>query len=299
VSPRPLSFRRSRFVTAIAAFVAALTLAVPSATAATPGEDAPGRAVPLRVMTYNIRAGTGSDGVFDLDRTAAAIGAQDPDIVCLQEVDDHWGDRSNFVDEPAALARALGMHAFFGAIYDLPPLTAGAPDRRYGVAILSRYPIVHAVDHEITRLSTQDPNPTPKPAPGFPEAVVNVRGALVHVFCTHLDYRGDPTVRRMQVADTVRIMQAAGGQQLLVGDFNTTWDASELSGLHDYGLIDAWSSTGQPDGAAYPAEAPAVRIDHITVTPGIAILDPAVPVTLASDHRPVVADLVVTRGDNH
>ena len=291
--------RRSRLgiTGALAAFLA-LTLVTPIAANATPGEHGHDRDVPLRVMSYNILHGAGTDGVFDPSRTADTIRAQHPDVVGLQEVDDHWDVRSNFVDEPNALAHALHMHVFFGAIYDLPPLTAGAPDRRYGVAILSRYPIVHAVDHEITRLSTQDPNPTPAPAPGFPEAVVNVHGTLVHVFDTHLDYRADPSVRQLQVGDTVRIMRAAGGQQVLVGDFNATWDAPELAGLHDI-LIDAWTATGQPGGETYPAEAPDVRIDHITFTPGVTVRDATVPVTLASDHRPVVADLVLAHGHHH
>jgi endonuclease/exonuclease/phosphatase family metal-dependent hydrolase len=275
----------------------ALALAVPSASAAASGHQH-GHGVALRVMSYNILHGAGTDGVFDLARTAAAIRAQHPDVVGLQEVDQHWDARSDFVDEPAALAKALHMQVFFGAIYDLPPLTAGAPNRRYGVAILSRYRIVRAVDHEITRLSTQVPNPTPAPAPGFPEVVVRVRGVLVHVFDTHLDYRADPSVRQLQVEDTVRIMRAAGGRQVLVGDFNATWDAPELAGLHDI-LTDAWAATGQPGGETYPAEAPDVRIDHITYTRGIAVRAAAVPVTLASDHRPVVADLVLTRGHHH
>jgi endonuclease/exonuclease/phosphatase family metal-dependent hydrolase len=146
-------------------------------------------------------------------------------------------------------------------------------------------------------LSTQDPNPTPQPAPGFPEVVINARGVRVHVFDTHLDYRGDPSVRQLQVADTVAIMSAAGGRQVLVGDFNAEWDAPELAGLHDYGLVDAWSATGQPDGDTYPSGAPAERIDHVTASPGIAVIDAEVPVTTASDHRPVVADLTVPR--NH
>lgn len=287
----PARSRRHRIGTALVAIVLLLTPAVPATAAPSP-------AVPLRVMSYNILHGAGTDGVFDLSRTAAAIRAEHPDVVGLQEVDQTWDVRSNFVDEPAALAKALHMHVFFGPIYDLPPLTAGAPDRRYGVAILSRYAIRHAVDHEITRLSTQDPNPVPALAPGFPEVVIDVRGASVHVFDTHLDYRADPAVRQLQVADTVRTMRAAGGQQVLVGDFNATWDAPELAGLHDI-LIDAWTATGQPGGETYPAEAPDTRIDHVTVTPGIGVRQVTVPVTLASDHRPVVADLLVNRGHHH
>jgi endonuclease/exonuclease/phosphatase family metal-dependent hydrolase len=252
--------------------------------------------VRLRVMNYNIHAGAGEDNVYDLARTAAAIAAEHPDVVALEEVDEHWGARSDFDDEPAELARRLGMRVFFGPIYDLPPLTAGAPDRRYGVAILSRYPVVSAVDHEITRLSTQETDPVPAPAPGFPEVVLEAQGARVHIFATHLDYRADPSVRRLQVADTVAIMRAAGGRQILMGDLNAEWDAPELAGLAAAGLTDAWDATGQSDGATYPAGTPTARIDHIAVTPGIAVLDAEVPVTAASDHRPVVADLAVARG---
>jgi endonuclease/exonuclease/phosphatase family metal-dependent hydrolase len=279
--------------TLLLGLLAAATFAGPGVASA---HTAPrGRDVHLRVMSYNILHGAGEDGVFDRDRTAAAIRAQRPDVVGLQEVDDHWDARSNFVGEPAVLAAALHMHVFFGAIYDLPPSTAGAPDRRYGVAILSRYRIVHAVDHQITRLSTQDPDPTPAPAPGFPEVVVDVHGQHLHVFDTHLDYRADPSVRQLQVADTVRIMRRAGGRQVLVGDFNAEWDAPELAGLHDYGLTDAWTATGRSGGDTYPADEPTERIDHVTVTPGIHVRDAFVPDTQASDHRPVVTDLAMTR----
>ena len=281
------------------ALTATCTLTLTGVPASAATADADARSVPLRVMSYNILHGAGEDGVFDLDRTAATIRAQHPDLVGLQEVDKHWGDRSEFTDEPAALAAALHMHVFFGSIYDLPSTTPGAPNMQYGVAILSRYPIVRAVDHEITRLSTQDPNPVPAPAPGFPEVVVNVRGALVHVFDTHLDYRADPTVRRLQAEDTAAILRAAGGQQILVGDLNAEWTAPELSPLRDYGLVDAWTATGQPGGQTYPATAPTDRIDHITVSPGIRVVGASVPVTLSSDHRPVVAELVVAGGGHH
>ena len=41
----------------------------------------------LRVLTYNIHHGEGTDGVFDLERLAKVINDLAPDIVALQEVD--------------------------------------------------------------------------------------------------------------------------------------------------------------------------------------------------------------------
>jgi hypothetical protein len=84
--------------------------------------------VRLRVMSYNIHAGAGQDNVFDLERQAAAIEAQRPDVVALQEVDVHWATRSEYTDEASWLARRLRMRVFFGPIYTLPPDRGGWAD---------------------------------------------------------------------------------------------------------------------------------------------------------------------------
>ncbi|MFE6355152.1 endonuclease/exonuclease/phosphatase family protein [Streptomyces rochei] len=271
---------------------ALLSLAV----AAPPASAGQGHAVPLRVATYNIHAGTGSDGVFDLDRQAAALRALDADVIGLQEVDVHWGARSGNLDVAGELARRLGMRVSFAPIYSLDPVEAGGPRREYGVAVLSRFPIRSETNHEITRLSTQDQNPVPAPAPGFGEVTLKVRGVPVQVFVTHLDYRADPAVRVAQVADTRRIMareRAAlpGARQVLLGDFNAESSAPELGPLWKE-LDDAGTGTGP----TYPAAAPMKRIDYVTVGDGVRVEGAGVPAeATASDHRPVVADVSLLR----
>lgn len=259
---------------------------------ATPAAAAPAVAAPaaaLRVLSFNMHTGIGADGQLDLARTAAAIRDTRADVVALQEVDVHWDPRSDFRDQARDLAGALHMRAFFAPIYDEDPLTPGAPRRKYGVAILSRFPVLHTTNHLLTRLSTQDPNPTPKPAPGFAEALVLVRGVPVHVYSTHLDYRADPAVRVLQVADTLRIMADDRGPQVLLGDFNAPPGAPELAPLWTV-LTDA-----APAGLTYPADVPEQRIDYVTVSEKVRVRGATVPDTLASDHRPVLADLVVRR----
>jgi endonuclease/exonuclease/phosphatase family metal-dependent hydrolase len=274
-----------RLALLVAALLALSLIGIP--TSAATGHD-----VALRVMSYNIHTGIGSDGALDLARTAAAIRDSGADVVGLEEVDVHWDARSDFRDQARDLARLTHMRVFFAPIYDLPPLTEGAPRRQYGLAMLSRYPILRADNHWITRLSTQDPNPVPEPAPGFPEIVVLAHGVPVHVYATHLDYRADPAVREMQVADTLRILgeDPRGARQVLLGDFNAEPAAPELAPLWTY-LSDAWTSADP--GFTYPADVPAKRIDYVTVSPGVRVRAAAVPETLASDHRPIVADLAV------
>lgn len=257
-----------------------------------------GRAVDLRCASYNIRYGGGEDGVFDLGRTAAAIAELDADIVGLQEVDVHWGARSEWRDVAAELGRRLGMRHRFAPIYDFEPDQPGGARRQFGVAVLSRHPIVAFTNHPITRLSTQDADPVPQLMPGCAEAVIQARGARLHVYSTHLDYRADPTVRRMQVADTLAILadQPAGAHQVLTGDLNAVASAPEIAPLWQQ-LTNVVPYDPSP---TYPAGVPTARIDHIAVSAGIQIISADVPDSVlartASDHRPLVAALRVPRG---
>jgi endonuclease/exonuclease/phosphatase family metal-dependent hydrolase len=278
-------------------------LVLPSAAPAGAYADPPAGAatVPLRVASYNIHAGAGTDNVFDLDRQVEELRSLDADVIGLQEVDVHWGARSGWRDLAAELGERLGMEVFFAPIYSLDPLSADAPRREYGVAVLSRYPILAAENHDITRLSTQEADPVPAPAPGFPEVRIRVRGLPVHVYTTHLDYRADPSVRAAQVADTLRILDEdcdAHGRcprQVLTGDFNAVHAAPELAPLWQR-LTDA-STVAGADAPTYPALNPRTRIDYVTVSPGaVDVKGVTVPETLASDHRPVVADLALHRG---
>jgi endonuclease/exonuclease/phosphatase family metal-dependent hydrolase len=247
---------------------------------------ASGSEIPLRVMTYNIRSGNGN-----LAGTVEAIRAQLPDIVGLQEVDVHWAARSNFVDQATALGEALGMQVRFARIYQLTGMQPGDPPREFGVALLSRFPIVDWSNHVITRLSTQEQNPLPGPLPGFLAAKVDVRGTAVRIFDTHLDYRADPRVRQQQVTDMFAYIGDASVPTLLFGDLNAPPDAPEIQPLFER-LHDTWPASAGP-GLTDPADVPQKRIDYVLASKHFRVQSATVPVTLASDHRPVVVDLVL------
>jgi endonuclease/exonuclease/phosphatase family metal-dependent hydrolase len=276
--------------------VAAVALVVASVVTPTAGA-AEQRKVQLRVVSYNLHTGIGSDGRLDLARSADTLRAFDADVIGLQEVDVHWGARSEWRDQARDLADALDMHVFFAPIYDLDPPAAGGPRREYGLAVLTDLPVLSTENHLLTRLSTQGTDPVPEPAPGFPEVVVSARGAIVHVYATHLDYRADPSVRAMQVEDTLEILDQDrdGAQQVLVGDFNAPPDAPELAPLWNE-LVDGWGASGDGAGLTYPTVDPVKRIDYVTHSHNVETLDIDVVQTNASDHLPVVADLVVRRG---
>ena len=238
-------------------------------------------------MTYNVRSGNG-----DLNGTAAAIRASAPDLVALQEVDVHWAERSNFVDQATSLGQQLQMQVRFAPIYHIASADASAPPREFGVALLSKFPITSFTNHIITRLSTQETNPVPTPMPGFLEASIDVEGHAVRVFDTHLDYRSDPSVRQQQVSDMLAFIGDVSSPTLLFGDLNAPPDAPEIQPLLAR-LHDAWPAAAGP-GLTDPADVPRKRIDYVLVSKDFRVRDASVPNTVASDHRPVVVDLFFT-----
>ena len=246
---------------------------------------------PLRVMSYNIQYG--HEG---LDSVADVIRSENPGIVGLQEVDVHWQQRSNFVDQAATLAKNTGMQYRFARIYQFPNDDPSKPPREFGVALLSKYPIVSFTNHVITRLSTQDSTPVPSPLPGLLEASVNVNGTIVRVFDVHLDYRSDPRVRTQQVAEILGYIGDSNVPTLFTGDLNARPDAPELQPLLKK-LHDTWPYSQGP-GLSDPAKEPRNKIDYVLTSGGFRVEKAWVPVVFASDHRPVVVDLVMTKGAN-
>lgn len=248
----------------------------------------------VRVMSWNIAAGGG-----DLERIAATIRAAAPDIVGLQEVDVRWSERSAFADQATLLARMLDMEVRFGPIYSIAGdsvVEAGAPAlaREFGVAILTKHPVMESRNHVISRLSTQTTSPEPRPHPGFLEVVVNLRGRRIRVFDTHLDYRADPRVRTMQAGEMLEIVRTGAAPTILLGDLNASPDAAELQPLFS-SFADAWS-VASGSGLTYPSTAPQKRIDYILISPHFRALRADVLQSDASDHLPVLAELqLITR----
>jgi endonuclease/exonuclease/phosphatase family metal-dependent hydrolase len=242
-------------------------------------------------MTYNIQSGHGN-----LDGTAASIRVESPDIVALQEVDVHWADRSSFEDQATLLGEKLGMHVLFAPIYSFPSEKPGGPHRQFGVALLSKYGIASFRNRIITRLSTQEQNPVPRLMPGLLDAIIDVAGTKIRVLNTHLDYRADPSVRTQQVEEIVQYLAEESRPTILMGDMNAEPKAVELRPLF-LRLDNIWETTFGP-GYTYPADEPKKRIDYVFTSRDFRAKSATVPVTLASDHRPVVVDLALTGKNN-
>ena len=242
---------------------------------------------PLRVATFNIHHGVGLDNVLDLERIAATVESTGVEVVGLQEVDVHFGARSDFVDQANWLADRLGMYVVFGANLNLDPLSAGVPRRQYGTAILSEHRIRESTN-------TLLPRPEGGEQRGLLEAHIRVRGLPVTVYNTHLQH--DSQVERLAQIATIRDIIAGVDESVVVlGDLNATPGSPEIANLTE-DLVDSWVTAGVGDGFTYDAATPHARIDYVMSSGDIVARTAAVVTADASDHLPVVVDLGLPGG---
>ena len=145
------------------------------------------RPLRLRVLTYNLHHGEGTDGRLDLERIAGVIRGAEPDVVALQEVD-RRAERTGSVDQPAELARLTGLRVAFGANISLQ-------GGDYGNAVLSRFPIVRQVNHRL-------PGPANIEQRGVLEVELLVPGreTPLVLLATHFDHRPDDGARLASTA---------------------------------------------------------------------------------------------------
>ncbi|GIG64593.1 endonuclease/exonuclease/phosphatase family protein [Phytomonospora endophytica] len=249
----------------------------------------------LRVATYNIHHGTDIRKRPSLDRITTALTALKPDITGLQEADAHYGERSNWADQPAELAEALGATPLFGPT--IPRENGG-----YGIAVLTRFPVL---THRFITLPTRDTEEDR----GALHALLDTPDGPLHIVNTHLNHLPwDGAGRARQLAvigeliTTVRTETPA--PLILTGDFNAPPGRSELIPVRDV-LNDGWATvhTGprwltwllaRAPGGTFPSMWPVRRIDYVFATPEYAAVSTTIPRTSASDHRPLAVDLRLT-----
>ncbi|CAG7643752.1 hypothetical protein PAESOLCIP111_04546 [Paenibacillus solanacearum] len=275
-------FRHMFHVTLIAAlFLTTFVPAGQSRAEQTPPELPSVAEVPVKVMSFNILHGAGTDGVLDLNRTASVIRDSCAELVGLQEVDVHFRARSNFEDQAQRLAEMLDMHYVFGANLDQDPLEPGAPRRQYGTAVLSKYPILESHNYHLSSFGLEQR--------GLLETKIYVNGASVYFYTTHL---GTVEQRLTQVNEILTITGARSGTKIITGDFNSVPSSTPIQTMktvYKDGFAD------QNNAHTAPSNAPNARIDYIFTSENISLTSKSVITSnpVASDHLPIVGTVVL------
>jgi endonuclease/exonuclease/phosphatase family metal-dependent hydrolase len=257
------------------------------------------RTVPVRLITFNVHHGVGADGRHDLPRLARLLAEAEADVICLQEVDRRFGERSDHVDQPLLLARGLGMELAWSPSIDEPAGTGRTGQRQYGNALLTRLPLLASEVHRL-------------PGGGEPRSALRVLvqrdGAALRVTTTHLS-SSSAADRAAQAAAIVAALPTDTREPtVLVGDLNAHVGAPELQVLHER-FADAWElaadrtdqagrfSLRAGRGLTHPARHPRVRIDQVWVSAGVTVADARVlDGSGTSDHHPLLVDLHIDAG---
>jgi endonuclease/exonuclease/phosphatase family metal-dependent hydrolase len=222
----------------------------------------------LTVATYNVHHCEGTNGRVDVERVARIISDIQPDLIALQELDDGW-ERTGGRDQPAELARLTDLHISF-----FPTILEG--NKRYGFALGAR--------SEFQARYT--PLPTPKGEE--PRGVAVAEFDALRLVVTHLSTHW--RTRRSQKDALAKIVgdlvsERPGHPVLVAGDLNhrpLSWGRLCRAGLEG----------GHPT-PTFSSERPRRHIDHVLVGPGAQVRAQSAPRTTASDHLPLVAEVVL------
>ncbi len=235
----------------------------------------------LTVLTYNIQIGMGIDKKTDLERTAAVIRAEAPDIVALQEVD-RKARRSNGVDQAVELARLTGMHMIFGKASVREGIDEDGGD--YGVTILSRFPIKRSQNRTLPFTRGYELRSVLEVEFDWP--LHSGERVPIRFFDTHFDNASEPD--RIASANLVNQLALTDTSipTILAGDFNARPGSQPIQILSQQ-----WTLAGAGrDMPTFPASTPRNQIDYVFYRPAHSwkvVEASVVDAPNASDHRPV------------
>lgn len=207
-------------------------------------------AAEIRVLTYNIHHGEGTDGKLDLKRIADVILSVRPDLVALQEVDNQT-QRTGQVDQAAELGRLTGLHAVFGKAFDF----SGG---QYGAAILSRWPFERTEARVLPGSEGHEIRPA---LTAWVKA--GGSGPDVTLVSTHLDHQSEQE-RLTQARRLLELLAEDDGKPIvLAGDFNAV-ASSPVMKLFGADWLNP--SASEPR-FTIPSEKPSRQIDFVLVHP--------------------------------
>lgn len=224
---------------------------------------------PLTIATYNIHGAVGCDRKFNPDRVAGVLREINADIIALQEVPLGGTKTPNVLN---VLQEATGFVAAEGPACD-------RPERRYGNAVLSRYPILSLRSIDLS-FGSREPR-------GALDADVNCHGHLLRVVATHLGLR--PAERREQIRRLLQVFDTDEMPVILLGDINEWF----VWGRSLRWLVSHFQAVPAPK--TFPSRHPVFALDRIWIRPRHRLVHVEVHATplarIASDHLPLVAHI--------
>ena len=250
----------------------------------------------LRIVTYNIHKGFSQfNRYMMLHELREQLRLLDADIVFLQEVQGEHSLHAERIDNWPELPQ----YDFLAA--DVWQATAYARNVAYdhghhGNAILSRFPIGHSFNQDVTHLRFE--------RRGLLHCRIDVPEwpTPVHCVCVHLSLFARSRRRQMDALATYLESAAVEDSPLIIaGDFNDWRNEADAWLAQRLGLVEIFGDAGAAGVPvrSFPAKRPVLRLDRIYVR-GFSVKQAQVycgnPWSRISDHAALSAQLAISAG---
>jgi endonuclease/exonuclease/phosphatase (EEP) superfamily protein YafD len=222
----------------------------------------------LRLFSANVYHGN-----HDLGRIGQEIRATAPDLVALQELDP---------DGAAGLQRSGVLDRFPYAVTELRKSPSG-------IGLWSRLPVADSQVQDVHGMAVI-------------KATILVGSQRLRLYTVHtVAPLGDDRVRWQAqlrwVSEEIRLER---GPLVVAGDFNATRYHPSFRRLLSARLGDAHERRGRGWATTWPRDRwplpPLMRLDHVLVSPDIGVRSVQEGLGHGSDHRPIIAELVLRSG---
>ena len=208
---------------------------------------------------------------IDYDIIVNTIAQCGADVVGLQEILDEGTDPA-FKAQAKILAERLGFYYYFAKAIDF------GENNPYGIALISRYPILSA---EVVFI----PDPPVRKYDGYYETrvllktVIDVAGGL-NVLVSHFGLNPDEQENAVQTV----IPNLPENRCVFMGDLNMEPDNPILAPI--FARMQDTAKVMKEQKLSHISDNPTVKIDYVFASEGIRVLDADIPASLISDHRP-------------
>jgi endonuclease/exonuclease/phosphatase family metal-dependent hydrolase len=239
----------------------------------------------LRIMTYNVHGCVGMDGRLSPRRVAEVISQYEPDIVALQELD-VGRLRSGREDQAMLIAERLNMEHYFHA-------SMRVAEESFGNAILSSYPMKLIKKGSLSKLQRF----SSLESRGALWVQVEFNTLLIQIINTHLGLNSQE--RLMQSRELFSKSWLRNPQciepVILCGDFNAIPGSKVFKLIHNNLASVQAKAKRRQRRRTWFGRYPFACLDHIFASSVFEVVSVEVCdsylARLASDHRPLLADL--------
>ncbi len=233
----------------------------------------------MRIMTYNIRSGRNMENVLAPEEQIKVIKGLAPDICALNEVRVHTTDVGG-MDIAAEYGEKLGMEHRFARTIDI---NGG----EYGIAMLSRYPIVSSRIVPVPDLPEEERGRRFEPRTVLACEIDTPEGRL----CAITSHFGLSDGERKNAAATVlSLVSETDMPVVFMGDLNAKPGDAVIESLRA-----ALYDTAGDTPLSFPSSGPEIRIDYIFTSRHFKKADMQTFATQASDHLPAYIDTGLVR----